>query len=202
MNLGWLGVPPLGGLNVLGRLKPGLQTSDVPRTGSWSQCMRKNERGLSMNRRVLTASCRQNNRRKALPARCWQHLGGAVSPLGGSWSQRTEQNREGFPKTYLSSNDNLELAAQELRLDSTMMACKFPTMIRTQSVVRTRPSFDSARSWLSPGRFALLLAAFIFAGYPDVVLGRGTFIFRDFGGFAYPLAFHHRESFWRGEIPL
>jgi hypothetical protein len=33
-------------------------------------------------------------------------------------------------------------------------------------------------------------------------LGRGTFIFRDFSGFAYPLAFYHRESFWRGEVPL
>jgi len=67
---------------------------------------------------------------------------------------------------------------------------------------RAYRSFDSAQDWLSPGRFALLLAAFIFAAYPDVVVGRGTFIFRDFGGFAYPLAFHHRESFWRGEIPL
>ena len=45
--------------------------------GSSSQCMRKNERGTSMNPRVLPASCRQTYRRKALPARCRQHLRGA-----------------------------------------------------------------------------------------------------------------------------
>ena len=27
-------------------------------------------------------------------------------------------------------------------------------------------------------------------------------IFRDYGLFGYPLAFYHRESFWRGEVPL
>ena len=32
--------------------------------------------------------------------------------------------------------------------------------------------------------------------------GGRTFIFRDFGLFGYPLAYYHRESFWRGEIPL
>ena len=41
------GVPALAGSD---RLKAGLQTNGVRRTGSWSQCMRKNERGLSMNR--------------------------------------------------------------------------------------------------------------------------------------------------------
>src|SRR5205814_7319412 len=35
-----------------------------------------------------------------------------------------------------------------------------------------------------------------------VVLGARAFFFRDFGRFGYPLAFHHRESFWNGEIPL
>jgi hypothetical protein len=56
--------------------------------------------------------------------------------------------------------------------------------------------------WFTPGRFALILAGCIFAAYPEVVLGLRTFFFRDFGYFGYPLAFHHRESFWRGEIPL
>src|SRR5438874_2155577 len=75
-------------------------------------------------------------------------------------------------------------------------------MNRTQSAGLSSASVNCVYNWLSPGRFALLLAAFIFAAYPDVVVGRGTFIFRDFGGFAYPLAFYHRESFWHGEIPL
>ena len=38
--------------------------------------------------------------------------------------------------------------------------------------------------------------------YPDVILGKNTFYFRDFGFFGYPLAYYHRESFWLGEIPL
>src|SRR3989442_4401980 len=48
MNLGWFGVPPLGGSNDLDRLKPGLQTGDVPRTSSWSQCTVAKPRGHSM----------------------------------------------------------------------------------------------------------------------------------------------------------
>ena len=40
------------------------------------------------------------------------------------------------------------------------------------------------------------------ASYPQVFLGFQTFVFRDFGYFAYPIAYHLRESFWRGEIPL
>jgi len=45
-------------------------------TGSWSQCVRKNERGFSMNLRVLPASCRQRNPRTPLPTRRRQHLAG------------------------------------------------------------------------------------------------------------------------------
>src|SRR6266566_5279115 len=56
--------------------------------------------------------------------------------------------------------------------------------------------------WLTPGRFALLLALSIFAAYPEVLLGSQTFYYRDFGFFGYPLAYYHRESFWQGEIPL
>ena len=55
---------------------------------------------------------------------------------------------------------------------------------------------------LAPSWVALILATSIFAAYPEVILGMATFFFRDFGYFAYPLAFHHRESFWRGELPL
>src|SRR2546427_7232870 len=56
--------------------------------------------------------------------------------------------------------------------------------------------------WLTPGRFAILLAICIFAAYPEVLLGLQTFYYRDFGFFSYPLAHYHRESFWQGEIPL
>ena len=42
--------------------------------------------------------------------------------------------------------------------------------------------------WFTPSRFAVLLALFILAMFPDVILGGRTFIFRDFGIFGYPLA--------------
>lgn len=57
-------------------------------------------------------------------------------------------------------------------------------------------------AWLKPRRFAALLAFFTFAAFPQVWLGLQTFVYRDFGLFSYPLAFHFRESFWRGELPL
>src|SRR5690348_13358911 len=60
----------------------------------------------------------------------------------------------------------------------------------------------SADVWLSPGRFTLFLALLIAATFPAVLLGSQTFVFRDYGLFGYPLAFFHRESFWRGELPL
>jgi hypothetical protein len=66
----------------------------------------------------------------------------------------------------------------------------------------TRQEKCSSPDWCTPGRFALLLAAFIFASYPHVLVGLQAFNFRDFGLFSYPLASFQRESFWRGEIPF
>src|SRR5438552_18724169 len=60
----------------------------------------------------------------------------------------------------------------------------------------------NSENWFKPGQFCLILGACIFAAYPEVILGVRTFFFRDFGFFGYPLAFHHRESIWHGEIPL
>ena len=56
--------------------------------------------------------------------------------------------------------------------------------------------------WFSPRRFAWLLALLIFAAFPQVLLGLQTFVVRDYGFFAYPLAHFQREAFWHGEIPL
>src|SRR5437588_10907732 len=56
--------------------------------------------------------------------------------------------------------------------------------------------------WLTPGRFAGVLALLIFATFPAVLLGKQTFFFRDFGLFSYPVAYFQRESFWRGELPM
>lgn len=56
--------------------------------------------------------------------------------------------------------------------------------------------------WLTVKRFTMLLAALIFVAYPQVVTGFHSFVYRDYGLFGYPLAFYHKECFWRGEIPL
>src|SRR5258708_7541759 len=56
--------------------------------------------------------------------------------------------------------------------------------------------------WSTPLRFAALLGVLIVASFPQVVAGLETFCYGDFGQFSYPLAFYHRESFWRGEMPL
>jgi len=61
---------------------------------------------------------------------------------------------------------------------------------------------QAADDWLTPRRFAALLGVLIFAVYPEVLTGQATFFHRDFAVFGYPLAFYHRESFWRGEMPL
>src|SRR2546425_11523108 len=55
-----------------------------------------NRFNLSMNPRVLPASWRQTNRRKALPARYRQHLGGAVSLVRSSRSQCMRKNERGL----------------------------------------------------------------------------------------------------------
>lgn len=66
----------------------------------------------------------------------------------------------------------------------------------------TQESLSAADIWWEPKRFALLLAGILFAAYPDVVLGSGTFFYRDYGLYGYPVAHYFRECLWRGEIPL
>ena len=56
--------------------------------------------------------------------------------------------------------------------------------------------------WFTPGRFAGVLALLIVLCFPSVVFGLETFVYGDTAQFAYPVAYHLRESFWRGEIPL
>ena len=63
-------------------------------------------------------------------------------------------------------------------------------------------SWKAVEDWFSPGRVAALLGFFLLVLFSDVLLGHRTFIFRDFGLYSYPVAFYHRESFWRGEVPL
>jgi hypothetical protein len=66
----------------------------------------------------------------------------------------------------------------------------------------SEPNESHASDWFTPLRFGVLLALLIFAPFPQVVLGLETFVARDFGFFAYPLAHFQKECFWRGEIPF
>src|SRR5579885_786523 len=63
-------------------------------------------------------------------------------------------------------------------------------------------SAPSSRHGISPWQFGLLLAILIFAEFPQVLLGVETFVARDFGFFAYPLAYFQRQCFWHGELPF
>ncbi len=56
--------------------------------------------------------------------------------------------------------------------------------------------------WLTPLRFAALLALLLVTAFPKVALGLHSFVYRDYGVLGYPFIHYARESFWRGELPL
>ncbi len=64
------------------------------------------------------------------------------------------------------------------------------------------PQEVQAGDWLVPWRFAVALGLLLVLTFPKVLAGSQTFAYLDFGQFAYPVAFYHREAFWRGELPL
>jgi hypothetical protein len=68
--------------------------------------------------------------------------------------------------------------------------------------ISSGPDGSTRGHWLTVRHFAWLLLALVAASFPQVITGRQTFVYRDFGIFSYPLAFHFRECFWRGEWPL
>src|SRR5947207_6056064 len=94
------------------------------------------------------------------------------------------------------------MAAQRRWLHSTAASPQncFVDLEATQSSKRDFPR-QGGRG-LQPALSGNHSGASIFAAYPEVILGMAAFFFRDFGYFGYPLAFHHRNSFWRGEVPL
>jgi hypothetical protein len=66
------------------------------------------------------------------------------------------------------------------------------------SVPHTQPGHRG----FSPWSFGLLLALLVLASFPQVIFGAATFVGRDFGFFAYPVAHFQKECFWRGELPF
>src|ERR1041385_8505535 len=67
---------------------------------------------------------------------------------------------------------------------------------------KTTPVSQALDAWFTPWRFATLLAGLIMLTFLNVILGEGTFFYRDFGIFGYPMAQYQRDFFWRGELPL
>lgn len=54
----------------------------------------------------------------------------------------------------------------------------------------------------TPLRFGIFLALLVFASFPQVILGIETFVARDFGFFAYPLAHFQQDCLRHGEFPF
>jgi hypothetical protein len=63
-------------------------------------------------------------------------------------------------------------------------------------------SRNLALNLFAPQRFAVLLALMVIASFPQVIIGMQTFVARDYGFFAYPLALFQKDLFWRGELPF
>jgi hypothetical protein len=74
-------------------------------------------------------------------------------------------------------------------------------MISSEAGAQPNPA-ARVDDWLTPWRFAGLLALLIAACFPNVISGLESFYFRDYAVFGYPLAAYHKEMFWKGEPPL
>ena len=59
-----------------------------------------------------------------------------------------------------------------------------------------------AEKFFTPVRFGILLALLVLAAFPQVMLGLETFVARDFGFFAYPLAHFQQDCLRHGELPF
>lgn len=56
--------------------------------------------------------------------------------------------------------------------------------------------------WITPRRFAALLAVLVCVSWPGILLGMQTFVYRDFGYYCVPVAGYLKECFWHGHLPL
>jgi hypothetical protein len=61
---------------------------------------------------------------------------------------------------------------------------------------------ETLERWLRPLPFGVFLLLALAACYPQVLFGWESFYARDYGVLAYPNVSFHRESFWRGEMPM
>ncbi len=73
------------------------------------------------------------------------------------------------------------------------------TLIEQQKQI---PKVERADAWPGTGWYACLLGVLVFVVFAGVLLGKATFVFRDFGLFSSPVAFYHKDSLWHRELPL
>ncbi len=78
----------------------------------------------------------------------------------------------------------------------------FPSPLCFNLRVQPNGSDNFAAKLFTPVRFGILLALLVFATFPQVILGLESFVARDFGFFAYPLAHFQQQCFQHGELPL
>ena len=62
------------------------------------------------------------------------------------------------------------------------------------------PDPAPADVWLTPARFALVLAALLTVTFWRVLFGGEALFYRDYGFLGYPFAHFHRECFWNGDF--
>lgn len=62
------------------------------------------------------------------------------------------------------------------------------------------PDPGETDAWLTPARFALVLAVLLAVTFWRVLFGGESFFYRDYGFLGYPFAHFHRECFWSGDF--
>lgn len=62
------------------------------------------------------------------------------------------------------------------------------------------PDPGETDAWLTPARFALVLAVLLTVTFWRVLFGGEAFFYRDYGFLGYPFAHFHRECFWSGDF--
>jgi hypothetical protein len=83
-----------------------------------------------------------------------------------------------------------------------LRAVAFPAPAGFNLRVQSNGRDNFARKFFTPVRFGIFLALLVFASFPQVLLGLETFVARDFGLFAYPLAHFQQDCLRHGVFPL
>ena len=65
-----------------------------------------------------------------------------------------------------------------------------------------KPAASRPVDWFTPWRFGVFLGLLILATFPQVLTGLETFVVRDYGFFAYPLAYFQQSCYRGAELPL